>query len=172
MDTEDQVIVLGTFSKLLCPGLRLAWIMARTRWMDRICIAKQGMDLCCPSFTQLIGAEYLRRGLLPLQIERLRALYGRKLKAMLKALRKYMPNGVEWSKPEGGLFLWVRLPMKINTTNLFPKAIENKVAYVIGSAFHCDGKGQNAMRLNFSYSSEQQIIEGIRRLARMIKENP
>ena len=68
LDTQDQVIVLGTFSKLLCPGLRLAWIMASTRWMDRIIVAKQGMDLCCPAYTQLVGAEYLKRGLLPKQV--------------------------------------------------------------------------------------------------------
>jgi 2-aminoadipate transaminase len=90
---------------------------------------------------------------------------------MLKALTQYMPRNVEWSKPEGGLFLWVKLPEKMSTNDLFPKAIKNKVAYVVGSAFHCDGKGRNAMRLNFSYSSEQQINEGIKRLARMIKEN-
>lgn len=171
LDTQNQVIVLGTFSKLLCPGLRLAWIMAPERWMDRMIVAKQGMDLCGPSYVQLIGAEYLKRGLLPKQIERLRKLYGRKLKVMLRALRKYMPEGVEWSKPVGGLFLWVKLPEKISTTNLFPKAIENKVAYVIGSAFHCNGKGENTMRLNFSYSTEEQINEGIKRLARVVAEN-
>ena len=90
---------------------------------------------------------------------------------MLEALEKYMPKGVEWSKPEGGLFLWVQLPKKMSANELFPKAIENNVAYVVGSAFHCDGKGQNTMRLNFSFSTEQQIDEGIKRLARMIKEN-
>jgi len=171
MDKEDQVIVLGTFSKLLCPGLRLAWIMAPTEWMDRMVVAKQGMDLCCPTFTQLIVAEYMSRGFLPKQVETIRRLYGKKLEAMLKALSDYMPDNVEWSKPEGGLFLWVTLPRKMSANDLFPKAIQNKVAYVVGSAFHCDGKGQNTMRLNFSYSSEQQIDEGIKRLASMIIEN-
>jgi 2-aminoadipate transaminase len=82
-----------------------------------------------------------------------------------------MPKGVKWTEPEGGLFLWVKLPEKMNATDLFPKAIENKVAYVIGSAFHCNGKGHNTLRINFSYPSEQQIDEGIKRLAKMIKEN-
>ncbi|MGD8505714.1 MAG: PLP-dependent aminotransferase family protein [Candidatus Bathyarchaeota archaeon] len=171
LDSQDQVIVLGTFSKLLCPGLRIAWIMAPIEWMDRMVVAKQGMDLCSPTFTQLIVAEYLKRGLLPKQIERIRKLYGRKLKVMLQTLKKYMPKGVKWSKPKGGLFLWIELPGKMNTNDLFPKAIENKVAYVVGSAFHCNGKGQNTMRINFSYPSEQQIVEGIQRLANMIKEN-
>lgn len=171
MDDQDQVIVLGTFSKLLCPGLRLAWIMAPVEWMDRMVVAKQSMDLCSPTFTQLIVAEYLRRGLLTKQVETIRQLYSTKLKVMLDALERYMPKGVEWSKPEGGLFLWVNLPRHMSANELFPKAIENKVAYVVGSAFHCDGKGQNSMRVNFSYSTEAQIDEGIKRLAKMIREN-
>jgi 2-aminoadipate transaminase len=171
LDKENQVIVLGTFSKLLCPGLRLAWMMAPVEWMDRMVVAKQAMDLCSPSYTQLIVAEFMKRGLLPPQIEKIRKLYAGKRQAMLEALQSYMPKGVTWTRPEGGLFLWVRLPKKMSANALFPKAIENKVAYVIGSAFHCNGKGQNTMRLNFSYSSYQQIDEGIRRLAKMVKEN-
>jgi len=171
LDSENQVMVLGTFSKLLCPGLRLAWIMAPYEWMDRMVVAKQGMDLCSPTYTQLIGAEFLKRGLLPQQIEKIRAVYGRKLQIMLQALRKHMPKGVRWSRPEGGLFLWIKLPKKMSANDLFPKAIEDKVAYVVGSAFHCNGKGQNTMRMNFSFSSEQQIDEGIQRLAKMIREN-
>jgi len=171
LDTESQVIVLGTFSKLLCPGLRLAWIIAPVEWMDRMIMAKQGMDLCSPSFTQLIVAEFLKRGHLSQQIEGIRKLYARKREVMLAALKKHMPKGVKWTQPEGGLFLWVRLPGRMSATELFPKAIENKVAYVIGSAFHCNGKGHNTMRINFSYPSEQQIEEGIKRLARMIQAN-
>ncbi len=171
LDTQNHVIALGTFSKLLCPGLRIAWTMAPTEWMERLVAAKQGMDLCSPTYTQLIVAEYLKRGLLPKQIEKIRHIYGEKLKVMLEALEKYMPQGVSWSHPKGGLFLWIELPKQVNTTHLFPKAIENKVAYVIGSAFHCDGKGTNTMRVNFSYPSEPQIVEGIRRLAKMLKEH-
>ncbi len=171
LDRERQVIMLGTFSKLLCPGLRLAWIMAPVEWMDRMVVAKQGMDLCCPTLTQLIAAEYMSQGLLSKQVENIRVLYGRKLVAMLKALDEYMPEGVEWSRPEGGLFLWIMLPKKMSANDMFPRAIEKKVAYVVGSAFHCDGKGQNTMRLNFSYSSEEQINEGIKRLAKVIEEN-
>lgn len=171
LDTDNQVIVLGTFSKLLCPGLRLGWLMAPTEWMDRMVVAKQAMDLNSPTFTQLIAAEYIKRGLLVDQVERIRKLYARKREAMLAALRKYMPKGVTWTKPEGGLFLWLILPKKMSANDLFPKAIEDKIAYVIGSAFYCNGKGQNTMRLNFSYSSDNQIDEGIKRLAKMIEEN-
>jgi 2-aminoadipate transaminase len=171
LDNDKQVIVLGTFSKLLCPGLRLAWIMAPAEWMDRMVVAKQSMDLCCPTYTQLIVAEFMKRGLLPKQVERIRKLYAQKRQVMLEALRKHMPKGVEWTEPEGGLFLWVKLPKRMSANALFPKALENKVAYVIGSAFHCNGKGQNTMRLNFSYPTEEQINEGIERLAKMIREN-
>jgi 2-aminoadipate transaminase len=171
LDTQDQVIVLGTFSKILGPGLRLAWLMAPTVWMDRMVVAKQSMDLCSPTYTQLIAVEFMKRELLPKQIEKIRKVYGRKLAVMLEALRRYMPKGVRWSRPEGGLFLWVKLPKNMSANELFPKAIENKVAYVVGSAFHCNGKGQCTMRLNFSFPSEQQIDEGIQRLAKMIEEN-
>jgi 2-aminoadipate transaminase len=171
LDEENYVIALGTFSKLLCPGLRLAWITAPTDWMERMVAAKQSMDLSSPIFTQLIVAEYLKRGLLSQQVEQIRRLYAKKRAVMINALRRYMPKGVEWTEPEGGLFLWVKLPKRMDTTALFPKAVENKVAYVIGSAFYCNGKGQNTMRLNFSYPSEEQIEEGIKRLAKMIREN-
>ncbi len=171
LDKENYVIALGTFSKLLCPGFRLAWITAATDWTERMVAAKQSMDLSTPIFTQLIVAEYMKRGLLPQQVEKIRKLYARKRGVMINALRRYMPKGVEWTEPEGGLFLWVKLPKHMDTTTLFPKAVENKVAYVVGSSFHCNGKGQNTMRLNFSYPSEEQIEEGIKRLAKMLREN-
>jgi len=171
LDTQDQVIALSTFSKLLCPGLRIAWIMAPAEWMDRMVVAKQSMDLCSPTYTQLLVAEYMKRGHLPKQIEKIRKLYSRKLEIMLKALKQHMPEGVKWSKPSGGLFLWLEFPKKINANDLFPKAIEKKVAYVVGSAFHCDGKGLNTARINFSYSSEDKIVEGVQRLATMLKEH-
>jgi 2-aminoadipate transaminase len=171
LDRENYVIALGTFSKLLCPGLRLAWITTHTDWIERMVAAKQSMDLSSPIFTQLIVAEYLRRGLLPQQVENIRKLYAKKRGVMLDALQRYMPAGVEWTEPEGGLFLWVKLPKRMDTTAMFPKAVENKVAYVIGSSFHCNGKGQNTMRLNFSFPSETQIEEGIKRLAKVIREN-
>ena len=171
LDKEEQVIALGTFSKILCPGLRLAWIMAPSEWMDRMVVAKQSMDLCCPTYNQLIVAEFMRRGLMQRQVESIRKLYSKKVEAMLIALKKYMSKGVKWTHPEGGLFLWVKLPKNMSANDLLTKAIENKVAYVIGSAFYCNGKGQNTMRLNFSYPTEQQIDEGIHRLAKMIREN-
>ena len=171
LDMQNQTIVLGTFSKIFCPGLRLGWMEAPAEWMDKMITAKQSMDLATSTLNQLIAAEYMRLGHLPGQIETIKKLYGNKRAVMLSALEKYMPKGVRWTKPEGGLFLWVELPKTMNATELFPKAVEQKVAYVVGSAFHCDGKGHNTMRLNFSYPSEEQIDEGIKRLATMIKMN-
>ena len=171
LDKENYVITLGTFSKLLCPGLRLAWITLSSQWIERMVAAKQSMDLSSPIFNQLLVAEYLKRGLLPQQVEKIRRLYSKKRGVMMNALQRYMPEGVEWTEPEGGLFLWVKLPENMDATALFPKAVENKVAYVVGSAFHCNGKGQNTMRLNFSFPSEKQIEEGIKRLAKMLREN-
>ena len=171
LDPQRHVLALGTFSKIFCPGMRLGWLLTPEAWMERFIIAKQGMDLCSPSFTQFIAVEYMRRGLLDREVESIRALYSRKLGVMLAALEKQMPRGVTWTRPEGGLFLWVKLPRRMNATALFEKAIERKVAYVIGSAFFCNGKGHNTMRLNFSYPSEEQIVEGIQRLAGVIREN-
>ena len=171
LDPQRHVLALGTFSKIFCPGMRLDWLLTPEAWMERFIIAKQGMDLCSPSFTQFIAVEYMRRGLLDREVESIRALYSRKLGVMLAALEKQMPRGVTWTRPEGGLFLWVKLPRRMNATALFEKAIEKKVAYVIGSAFFCNGKGHHTMRLNFSYPSEEQIVEGIQRLAQVIREN-
>lgn len=171
LDDQDQVIVLGTFSKIFCPGLRLAWIMAPAAWLERFIVAKQSMDLCCPCFNMLIAAEYMKRGLLAQQIEKIKVIYGAKCDRMLRALKQHMPRGVKWTKPEGGLFLWIRLPKRMSANELFVKAIEEKVAYVVGSAFHCDGKGQNTMRVNFSFATDAQIDEGIKRLATMISKN-
>ncbi len=171
LDPQRHVLALGTFSKIFCPGMRLGWLLTPEAWMERFIIAKQGMDLCSPSFTQFIAVEYMRRGLLDREVESIRVLYSRKLGVMLAALEKEMPRGVTWTRPEGGLFLWVKLPRRMNATALFEKAIEKKVAYVIGSAFFCNGKGHNTIRLNFSFPSEEQIEEGIQRLAGVIREN-
>jgi 2-aminoadipate transaminase len=171
LDPQRHVLALGTFSKIFCPGMRLGWLLTPEAWMERFVIAKQGMDLCSPSFTQFIAVEYIRRGLLDQEVENTRVLYGRKLQVMLVALEKHMPRGVTWTHPEGGLFLWVKLPRRMNATELFEKAVAKKVAYVIGSAFFCNGKGHYTMRLNFSYPTEEQIEEGIRRLAGVIREN-
>ncbi len=172
MDKRGYAFSLHTFSKILFPGTRMGWIIANKAIMDKLVMAKQPTDLCSPPFTQAIIYEFCRRGLLKPHIEKIVDLYRKKRDVMLGALERYMPRqaGVDWTHPEGGLFLWVTLPEHIDTEVLFPKAVEKKVAYIMGAAFHCDRSGKNTMRLNFSYPSEEQIDEGINRLATLIKE--
>jgi 2-aminoadipate transaminase len=164
-DKDGRTMYLSTFSKTFCPGFRMGWIVAPPKIMNRIVMAKQAIDLCCPSFTQLITAEYMSRGRMPAQLAMIVDLYKVKRNAMLEQLAKYMPPTVTWTRPEGGLFLWIRLPEHIDSEIIFKQAIEKKVAYVIGSAFYCDGGGKNTLRINFSFASLDQITEGVKRLA-------
>ena len=171
LDTTHNVVALFTFSKTLAPGLRLGFIVADERVIQKMGILKQSLDLCTSSLNQLLAAEFLKAGIIREHTASIKALYKARKDAMLRALESHMPDGVTWTKPEGGLFLWVRLPAHMNADELFYEAIKENVAYVIGSAFHCDGGGQNTMRLNFSYPNEEQIEEGIKRLAKVIKAN-
>ncbi len=165
----EGVIQLRTFSKILFPGMRMGWIVADIAIIDKVIMLKQSVDLCTPSFTQLILAEYIKRGKMKRSIERAIECYKPKLKAMLDALEKYMPDQVRWSKPIGGMFLWLTLPERIDTKDIFMTAIEHDVAYVIGRPFHCDRSGGNTMRLNYSFPSVEQIKKGIQRLSEAIK---
>ncbi len=172
MDRNGFVLSVHTFSKILFPGTRLGWIVADKPIMEKLIMAKQPTDLCSPPLTQSIVYEFCRRGRLDTHIKNIVEVYKKKRDLMIKALEENMPqgSGVDWTYPEGGLFLWVKLPEHMDTAELFPKAVEKKVAYVVGSAFHFDRSGKNTMRLNFSYPTEEQIEEGIKRLAGLIKE--
>lgn len=173
MDKKGYVISIHTFSKILAPGMRLGWIIANPVIIEKMVMAKQPLDLCSPPFGQSVVAEFCNRGLLKPHIERIIKHYKKKRDIMLEALDRYIPKdmGVDWTEPEGGLFLWITLPDHLDAEELFPKAVEKKVAYVVGSAFHFDRSGRNTMRINFSYPSEEQIEEGIKRLAELFKEN-
>ncbi|HEV8340293.1 MAG TPA: PLP-dependent aminotransferase family protein [bacterium] len=172
LDEDKRTIYLSTFSKTLAPGLRIGWMVAREEITAQFVTAKQAMDLCSPAFTQAVAAEMLARGIISGRLDRIAGVYRRKRDAMLRALSREMPEGVTWTRPEGGLFLWVRLPEGMDTEALLPEAVEReKVAYVIGSGFFANGGGKHTMRLNFSYPSEEDIDEGIRRLARLIRRH-
>ncbi len=172
LDKNGYAFSLHTFSKLLFPGIRLGWIVADKAIVERLAMAKQPTDLCTAPFNQSIVYEFCRRGLLKPHISRIIDLYRQKRDIMIAALEKYMPegSGIDWTHPEGGLFLWLTLPEGMDAGELFPKAIEKKVAYVVGTAFHFDRSGSNTMRLNFSFPTEEQIDEGIKRLADLIKQ--
>ena len=165
-----NIVSLFTFSKTFAPGLRLGIILGHPQIIKKMEILKQSLDLCTSSLNQLIAAEFLRTGFFEKHIEVVKKDYRMKKNAMVGALEKYMPEGVTWTNPEGGLFLWVRLPEGMSADEMFADALKENVAYVIGSAFHCDGSGKNTMRLNFSYPTPEDIDEGIKRLATAVKK--
>ena len=172
LDQEGRVISLFTFSKIVFPGLRLGWIVAAPEIISRLVIVKQPVDLCTSGLSQLVAREYLSSGLLPAQIERIRKLYSAKRDAILAALSELMDPrwGVRWTVPAGGMFLWVTLPDSLDARKLLEQALEEKVAFVSGSAFHCDGSGHNTLRLNFSYPDLKQLRVAIERLAVCIRQ--
>lgn len=169
---RGRVVSIFTFSKILFPGMRLGYIFGSKEIIDKLVIAKQAADLCSPTFTQAIVREIMKKGLLDGHIQKLIVRYRDKRECMLAALQRYMPNvdGLSWTKPDGGLFLWLKLPEYMDADKLLPQALKRKVAYIVGSAFHCDGSGKNTMRLNFSYPTFELIEKGIKRLGELIKE--
>jgi 2-aminoadipate transaminase len=171
LDGTEQVILLGTFSKIFAPGFRIGWVLGNPQVLDKIVVAKQATDLCTSPFTQRIAARYLEKGLLTINVKKIINMYRTKRDIMMDALEANMPEGVTWTKAEGGLFTLMTLPEYIDTNKLIKIAIkEENVAFVAGSSFFCDGSGTNTLRLNFSYASEEKNLEGVRRLANVIKK--
>lgn len=169
-DDEGRVIYMSTFSKILSPGFRLAWAIANDELARKMIICKQALDLCTNTFTQHIANEFMRSGSLDLHIMKICEMYKPKRDVMINAMQKYFPEGYTCNKPLGGMFAWATLPEGIDTEIMFLDAIKEKVAYVHGKAFHVDGGGGRSMRLNFSYSSNDQIEEGMKRLGNVIKK--
>jgi 2-aminoadipate transaminase len=167
---QGNVIYISTFSKTLAPGLRLAWIVAPEDVINHCVIAKQGMDLHSSTLVQMTAYELIKDGFLRGHVRHIRDVYGHRRNIMLDALERYFPEGTTWTKPKGGLFLWVTLPEGIDTLALMPKALENKVAYVPGSAFYAADGLPNTFRLNFSNASPAQIDIGIKRLGKVLAE--
>ncbi|MBU4349470.1 PLP-dependent aminotransferase family protein [bacterium] len=170
LEKNGSVISLGTFSKILCPGLRLAWILGNEEIIRKMAILKQATDLCTSILNQLIAYEYCKLGKLEENIKSNIQIYKKKRDVMLNALDKYFPQEVTWTKPQGGFFVVATLPEYIDTGEMFKEAIEKNVAFVPGAPFFADGKGQNTMRLSFCYPSEEDIEEGIKRLGNVIKK--
>lgn len=168
-DDVGRVIFISTFSKILSPGFRLAWTIASDKLTRKMIIAKQALDLCTNTFTQFIANEFMKSGSLDLHILKICEMYKPKRDIMINAIEKYFPSGYHCNKPKGGMFTWVTLPKGIDTEIMFLDAIKMKVAYVHGKAFHVDGGGERSMRLNFSYSTNEQIEEGIKRLGKVIE---
>jgi 2-aminoadipate transaminase len=167
---RGNVIYLSTFSKTLAPGLRLAWVIAPAPVIRKLVQAKQGADLHTSTFNQIVAYEVARGGFIDRHIWLIRRVYGERRNIMLEAMEELFPSGVQWTKPQGGLFLWGILPKGMDTTEVFKTAVARKVAFVPGTSFYALGGGENTMRLNFSYSNPDQIQIGIERLGNLLKE--
>ena len=168
-DDEGRVIYMSTFSKILAPGFRLAWIIAPEDVMRKLALCKQAQDLCTAPFSQYIAHEFIKSGSMDLHIMKICEMYKPKRDIMMDSMKKYFPEGYICNKPKGGMFAWVTLPEQIDTEAMFLDAFKEKVAYVHGKAFCVDGGGSSSMRLNFSYSTNEQLDIGMKRLGTVIE---
>ena len=170
LDGGDFVISLGTFSKILSPGLRLGWSLAPSPVLAKMNIGKAASDLNSSALTQLFVATFFRDGDWRGYVEEQNAVYRARRDVMFEALEKFLPPTATWTRPAGGLFVWVTLPDGLDTTDLLAKALSHNVAFVPGRAAYLDGRGGNAMRLNFSGVDEDAIREGVRRIGTVVGE--
>ena len=166
----EHVIHLGSFSKIFAPGFRLGWAIADPEILDKIYVCKQSLDLCPPIFDQYVAAEFLSTGRLDENLKKSIALYKGKRDLLLSLLEEHMPQGVTWTRPEGGLFLFLTMPEGFDAVRFYDKALDAGVAYVAGEFFHPDRSGKNTMRMNFSFMDHDKITEGVKLLARLLKD--
>jgi 2-aminoadipate transaminase len=170
LDGGDFVIYIGTFSKILSPGIRLGWAVAPPPVMEKVVLGKQAADLCTSTLTQYFVREYFEEGRWRDYIASLAELYRSRRDVMVEALRQSFPPQATWTEPEGGLFIWATLPEFIDTGDLLARALRDDVAFVPGQAAYVDGRGRNSMRLNFSGVDEVEIREGVRRIGKVVGE--
>lgn len=173
-DTDGEysgnVIYLSTFSKLLAPGLRLAWVIAPPNVIQKLVMAKQAADLHSSTFNQQVAYEVAKGGFLDEHVKVIRSVYKERRDVMLEMMEEIFPSEMSWQKPLGGMFLWGILPQGVDAAEILKLAIQRKVAFVPGGSFHPDGGKNNTMRINFSYSSPDVIREGITRLGETLKQ--
>ena len=167
----DRVIHLGSFSKIFAPGFRLGWAIAHPEILDKIYVCKQSLDLCPPIFDQYVAAEFLSSGRLDENLVKSIELYKGKRDLLLGLLEEHMPEGVTWTHPEGGLFLFLTMPEGFEAVKFYDKALDAGVAYVAGEFFHPDGSGKNTMRMNFSFMSHEKMAEGVKLLAKLLNDD-
>jgi 2-aminoadipate transaminase len=167
---NGNVIYISTFSKILAPGLRLAWMIAPPEVIHKLVQAKQGADLHTATFSQITAYEVSQGGFLDRHIKLLRQVYRERRDTMLSSLEHYLPPNIQWTHPNGGLFLWTTLPPNLDADDLLRAAMESRVAFVPGHPFHPHGGGYNTMRLNFSNAKPEDIEEGIQKLGEVIRE--
>ncbi len=167
---RGNVIYLSTFSKILAPGIRLAWVVAPPEVISKLVQAKQGSDLHTSTFNQFVAYEVAKTGFLDEHVKLICKLYHERRDVMLGAMDSYFPAGVDWTHPNGGLFLWSVTPESVNTTDLLKAAVLQNVAFVPGESFYPTGGGKNTMRLNFSNANPEKIMEGISRLGKVLHQ--
>jgi 2-aminoadipate transaminase len=170
LDGGAFTIYLGTFSKILSPGIRLGWAVAPRPVLDKMNVGKQGVDLCSSPMAQLFVAAYFQSGRWQDYVGSLRDIYRQRRDTMFEALAEAFPREAEWTRPQGGLFLWATLPDYLDTTDLLARALRENVAFVPGRAAFLDGRGGSSMRLNFSGVNEDEIREGVRRIGEVVRE--
>ncbi len=170
MDTNDSILLFGTFSKILSPGMRIAWIAGNEDLLLKFIYLKQASDLHTSTISQYQIDAFMEMNDIDVHVEKLIEVYGKRAKVMVQAMEEYFPAGVKFLRPEGGLFTWVEMPEGVNGRALFARAIENKVAFVPGGAFYPNGGHENTMRLNFSNMSPEKIREGIKILGEVMAE--
>jgi 2-aminoadipate transaminase len=170
LDGGEFVIYLGTFSKILSPGLRLGWTAAPRPVLDKLNLGKGAADLCSSPLSQLFVRQYFAQRDWLSYVRTLTGVYRRRRDIMLEALAEHFPREATWTRPQGGLFIWARLPDFIDTTDLLARALRDHVAFVPGRAAYLDGRGGSEMRLNFSGVSDDAIREGVRRIGEVIRE--
>jgi 2-aminoadipate transaminase len=170
LDGGVFVMYLGTFSKILSPGIRLGWVVAPPPVLEKINLGKQAADLCTSTLSQLMVRAYFEETRWRDYVDSLTDIYRARRDTMLDALADHFPPQAEWTRPAGGLFIWATLPDYIDTTDLLARALRENVAFVPGEAAYLDGRGRNAMRLNFSGCGDDELREGIRRIGEVVTE--
>ena len=170
LDTEGLVVFLGTFSKIFCPGMRIGWLAAATSLLEKYVLVKQGADLQTATLAQMQVAAYVEDHGIDSNVERARAIYRPRRDTMIRALEREMPPGVRFTRPAGGLFLWVELPERLNARLVLEACLERDVAFVPGGSFFPNGGHENTIRLNFSNMPEARIDEGVRRMGAVLRE--
>lgn len=168
-DETGIVIYLGTFSKTFCPGMRLGWVCAEQNLLSKYILVKQGADLQPSSISQREAAVFMQMNNLNEHILKIRSVYKKRRDIMVAALKNELPENCTFTYPEGGLFTWVTLPENMNARDIIIKALDEKVAFVVGGSFFANGGHENTMRLNYSYMPEDKIIEGVKRLGKVLK---
>ena len=166
----ERTLQLGSFSKIFAPGFRLGWIIGPEELLEQIYVCKQCLDLCPPVFDQYLATEFLTSGALDRNLQKTIALYRHRRDLMVSLLEKYMPAGVRWTYPEGGLFLWLTLPPELDTVAMYDEALAAGVAYVAGSFFYTDGSHHNTMRMNYSFVAEEKMEPGVKLLAQLVQK--